>query len=364
MQYRILFAGDLHKRMKDITTIRGYARVCIDVQLKLMQLVRELQCTHFISLGDWFDRGYGTDTAAALAHTDIDRLFAEQLNGNFYGVIGNHIRINMDSNPELFLIQPHKMYTSRHKVIRNEQIIKTPDKLVLNGVQISFKHYNKEAVNAADYTPIMDDGIKYHIALFHTPLVIPQVHLAKLGMHHVVTENSKVAQCLANVDLAIVGDIHKPLGAFKLNQSNGKTTTMIVPGSLTNTDAGLGSRHDSIQLPFVTIDDNGSVSLQLIPFDLMTNRLTFMKKGSGPNQQNGDKMSSLRGNNVTSMYEELEAQTFIGNNNLGIVSLNAFMKEQGYTQSDKQLIKAIMDTPEDIRLLIDIHNKADESLVE
>ena len=145
MKYKILYATDLHKKMKDITTIRGYCTVHNKIEDDLINLISQLGITHFIEGGDWFDSGYGSDVAAALAHTDLDRKLYDAVKGNFYGVIGNHIRLNMDSNPELFLIQPHPKYTTRHRISRDTQIIKTPDELFLNGVQISFCHHDKVA---------------------------------------------------------------------------------------------------------------------------------------------------------------------------------------------------------------------------
>ena len=137
---RIMFAGDLHKRSKDITTIEGYVKCCTAVQLELMQLCKELNIEYFVSLGDWYDKGYVSDVAVALADYDFDIRMSNQLNGNFYGLIGNHIRLNMDSNPELHIIQPHPIYASRRVVSRDSQIMKTPEILRINNVQISFKN--------------------------------------------------------------------------------------------------------------------------------------------------------------------------------------------------------------------------------
>lgn len=357
-RYRLLFAGDLHKRMKDITTIRGYSKVCVDIQIELMRLIKELNVTHFISLGDWFDRGYGSDTCAALVHTDIDREMSALLNGNFYGLIGNHIRINMDSNPELFLIQPHKRLTMRQATIREHQIIKTPEKLILNNVAIYFQHYNKDAENAGDYKPLISKECKYHIGLFHSPYVVPTHHLHSLGIHQ-TNENSKIASCMESIDLAIVGDIHKPLGTFKISKSDGTSTTMIVPGSLTNTDAGLGSRHNEIKMPLIDIDENGVVSLQYITMDLMTNRLTFMIKGQ---EADKTKLKVLRGNNKESLYNEVEFMAVGITTEDAALSFNAFMLQQGYTSSDKDIVRTILHEPENVNKLLSIYKEAIESV--
>lgn len=359
MVYKILFAGDLHKRMKDITTIRGYAGVALKVENKIISLLKELKCTHFISLGDWFDGGYGSDVSAALAHTDIDRELAAAVGGNFYGLIGNHIRINMDSNPELHLIQPHSHYTSRHSIARHEQVIKTPDELMLNGVQINFMHHNKFAESAWDYKPLLNSEAKYHIALFHTECVVPTVHLHKMGLTHIVNENSKIASALNGVDLAIVGHLHKPIGSFKINKTDGTVTTMVVPGSLTNTDAGMVSRHNSIEMPLITIGENGEVTIEFQHIDLMTNELGFQNKEFS--EAGKQKLKSLRGNNQTTLYEELEQQSFVGANFDAFMTLNSFMQAQGYTENDKRLIRTVMHSPEDIKSMIGIYKEETQS---
>ena len=323
MKYRVLCGGDLHKRMKDISTIRGYTTACKKVQLDLMNIIKEMGVTHFISLGDWFHSGYGSDVAAALVHTDIDREMSELLNGNFYGLIGNHIKIRLDSNPELFLIQPHSSYISRHKVNRTEQIIRTPKSLVLNGVQFCFQHWNREAESTYDYKPMIDENCHYHIGLFHTPSVIPTQMLKSMNMNGITNSNSAISAVMNDIELAIVGDIHKPLGTFVINRDDGKSTTMIVPGSLTNTDAGLGSRHDSVELPLIDIDDDGKVTLSYVHIDLHTDKLTFLAKNISDEMK--EKLSSLRGNSKETLYEELEQVTFVGESG-SFISLNAFMR--------------------------------------
>lgn len=352
MVYRFLVGGDLHKRMKDITTIRGYAAVTLKVEMQIIKALKELECTHFFSLGDWFDGGYGSDVSAALAHTDIDRELASVVNGNFYGLIGNHIRINMDSNPELHLIQPHPVYTSRHSLARKEQVIRTPDSLMLNGVQISFVHHNKFAESAFDYKPLIDKSAKYHIALFHTDMIVPTTYLYRMGIKGIINDNSKISDALNGIDLAIVGHIHKPIGRFVINRTDGTSVTMVIPGSLTNTDAGLISRHDYIDMPLITIEENGSVKYEEYRMNLLTNELSFQKKEFSDSQK--EKLQSLRGNNKTTLYDDLEQQSLVGGKFDAYMSLNSFLKGQGYTEADKKLIKSVMHSPEDVDALVSI----------
>ena len=360
--HRIGLAGCLHKRMKDITTIRGYAKVCIDMQMQLMKLIKELELTDFYSTGDWFDIGYGSDTSAALAHTDIDREMASLLNGHFYGVIGNHIKLRMDSNPELFLIQPHPYFTSRHKIIRKDQIIKTPDVIMHGRVQISFMHWNNVAKNVLDWHPMRRPETLYHIALFHTEDVIPAFKLRQLNMHYEASANSKIADCLDGVDLAIVGHIHKPLGTFQIERVDGRKTTMIIPGSLTNTNAGMLTRHNSIEMPILEIDDEANtVAISYHHLDLMTNRLTFMDKSQ---QKDGEKLQSLRGNNVQTLHEDFVGAPLVGNGNIQFNTLNGFMKSQQYTEGDKNIVRTVMQNPEGLDDIIKIFKTMEGSLAD
>lgn len=357
MTYKVLIGGDLHKKMKDITTIRGYVKACTKVQLDIMRKIKEMGITHFISLGDWFDSGYGSDVAAALTHTDIDVEMSKLLNGNFYGLIGNHIRIRMDSNPELFLIQPHDTYKSRYPVTRPEQVIRTPKSLTLNGVQFHFMHWNKDAESAFEYKAMIDPNCHYHVGLYHTEYVIPTHYLHNMGMKTVINENSMIASALEDIDLAVVGHIHKPIGTFTINKVSGKSTTMIVPGSLTNTDAGELSRHSYIDMPLLEIDESGNVSLSYVRQDLFTDELQFLRKNMSEDMR--EKLKSLRGNTKETLYEELEATTFVGEAS-SFLSLNAFMKQQGYTRGDKQMIRQIINEPDNITPLLVMYKEDSE----
>ncbi len=354
MKYRLLIGGDFHKRANDITTISGYVEANHLVQLDLMKAIQELGVTHFISLGDWFDNGYVSDTSAALAHTDIDREMASILDGNFYGLIGNHIRIRMDSNPELFLIQPHPVYVSRHPVDRDYQIIRTPKDLILNGVQIHFLHWSKDAESAYEYKALINKDCKYHIGLYHTEHIIPAHILQSVNMFGSLSDNSKIGAALEGIDLAIVGHVHKPIGTFKISKVNGETTTMIVPGSLTNTDAGEVSRHDYIDMPLIDIDENGEVSLSYHRQDLHTDVLSFHPRKLSESTR--DKLKSIHGNTKETLYDELESITFVGEST-AFQTLSMFMRQNGYTPTDKSLVRNAIQSPEDIDFLITIYKE-------
>jgi DNA repair exonuclease SbcCD nuclease subunit len=209
------------------------------------------------------------------------------------------------------------------------------------------------AEDASAYATRRRPDANYHIALYHSEMVIPTVHLHRMGMKTIVNENTNIFKALNGVDLAIVGHVHKPIGTFRIDKSDGTTTTMIVPGSLTNTDAGLTSRHNTCDLPIIEIDEDGSVKISYHTLDLRTNELTFLRKEL--NDDRKQKLKSLRGNNKESLDEDLESTSFVGAEAEGFITLNAFIKQQGYTPTDKNLIKMVIGEPENIDKMIQIY---------
>ena len=354
--YRIMFAGDLHKRSKDITTIEGYVKCNTAVQLDLMRIISEYKITHFISLGDWYDKGYADDVSASLSDYDLDIQMANQLNGNFYGVIGNHIRLNMDSNPELHLIQPHDRYTSRRGTTRTEQIIKTPNILRISDVQISLIHHDIENDNLQNYKAVRQPWAKYHIACYHTEKVVPSAKLADTQYYMCNNSNSAIARCVSEVDLAIVGHIHDAIGRFQINTESG-VTTMVVPGSLTNVNSSERGRHSVIRIPVVTIEDDGRVTVGAIPFDLKLNMVTFMQKNVEASAQ---KLRTLRGKPAEHLAETVNAVTSFSVGDQALTSLNAFFTREQYTERDKKMVKSVIAKPDDLVGLMRIYlNKED-----
>ena len=348
---KVLFGTDLHKRTKDLTTIKGYCEANRMVQQDIMKFITDEDVDYFVHAGDWYDGGYGSDVGAALSHTDLDYEMNKLLKGNFYGVIGNHIRIRMDSNPELFLIQPHEFFKSRWECDRTEQIIKTPRFFIVDGVQISLCHFNPNAETAMEYAPIRQPGVKYHVAVFHTERVIPS-GLLKRTNAYLNSTFSDLNHALEGVDYAIVGHVHKPLGMCNVIHEDGTTTVVNVPGSLANTEVSENSMHDFTTLPMLIIDDDGGVSWSYNDFSLHTELCEFAKKGSRTQEE--EKLGALRYNSKESLYEDMVGQTVMEDDKV-YMSLNKFLEQNNYTPTDRQLIRNIIQNPEDIDGLVSLY---------
>lgn len=350
---KILFAGDLHKKAKDPDNIINYVSCNVAVQKQLMKLINDKGITKFISIGDWYDRGYVNDMSAGFSATDMDIQMSKLLKGEFYGVIGNHIRLKLDSNPELFLIQPHPTLTTRHPVYRREQIIRTPDILRVGDVQISFMHFNFNRKTLAGYKPVKQEWAKRHIALFHTPWIIPNQQLSKAGLEANTYTVSVIAECLAGVDLAICGDIHKPLGKFVVEHEYG-STIMVVPGSLTNSTTSKNERHYNVHLPLVTVLDDGTYTLEFVDFDLLTNLVTFK------NDNDIKKDSKLDGIRAKRKEGKIEAGSLEGTFDRSApdaFSLRNLMIRRNYDDKDIRMIDSIFNNPVDVSALIRIYTE-------
>ena len=170
-------------------------------------------------------------------------------------------------------------------------------------------------------------------------------------MYHYV--NGQIASALEGIDIAIVGHIHMKIGTFNVSTPTGDVT-MIIPGSLTNTDSGKVSMHDSIDIPIIETDDESDTfSISYYTQSLHTEMLQFLHNDLDNSARS--KLKSLQGNSVETLYSELESASFIGSSQF--LSLNKFFEQQGYTKGDKKLVKHVIHNPEDIVTLLNIYKE-------
>lgn len=356
---KLLFGGDTHKKVVDPVTIAGYRKCTAAVQRSLMETIREDGITHFCSLGDWYDRGFHTDNASCIPEYDMDIEMSRMLQGNFYGLIGNHIKLGLDSNPELFLIQPHPFYKTRDKVYRDYQIIKTPDVLMFGSVQVSFMHFSGNRKTLGGYKPTRRQETTYHIALFHTPHIVPNQQLIAAGLQANSYTTEAIGDVLDGVDLAICGDIHDPIGRFVVTHRTG-VTTMVVPGSLSNTTSSKLHRHASVYLPIVTINDDSTVTLEFKMFDLKTNMLTF--KDEDVKQAKAEKLNGIKAKRKDEKIEAGAVRSIFDYSSPDAYSLDNLIRRKGYTTAESAMIRSIMQNPLDIDNLIKIYTEEEPEL--
>jgi predicted phosphodiesterase len=304
MRARILFVSDLHKRDVDFSTIAGFTKAIDAVQHDLLRFIKENGVTHLVSLGDWYDKGY-----RSINRSNNDRNFDEELSravgGNFYICLGNHFFLERDSNPEMYLIQPSEYYKPTQAIYAVAPVIRAVPALHIGPVQISFFHYSKEDKS---YTREREPEATYHIGIYHDDVVVPTIQRNGAGFPG-TTMTSCLDSTFANIDLAIVGHIHKPIGVFNV-QSFGRKLTMIVPGSLAITETGNKAIHTDVDLPVVEISDEGKVSCALATFSLHTNLLRFYKKKDKPIRADMPGQAILEIPKTVSLSEYLRARGF------------------------------------------------------
>ncbi len=251
MTYRVLFLGDLHKRDLDFSTISGYTQAVDLVQADILQFVRDRGITHLISLGDWYDKGYRSVNRVN-NDRNWDEALSEAVNGNFYICLGNHFFLERDNNPEMYLIQPSDLYKPTHPIYAEKPIIQAPRSIRIGSIQISLFHFSKAHKL---YKTVLDPDVTYHVGVYHDEIVIP-TSAQKAGGLIGGTPGTRIEEMLDNVNLAIVGHVHKPVGAIKVPVA-GREIPMIIPGSLSNTSNG-PQFHDSVKLPVLEIAEGAT----------------------------------------------------------------------------------------------------------
>ena len=320
---RILFVGDLHKRDCDFSTVAGYTKAVDAVQHDILDFIRANSVTHLVSLGDWYDKGY-----RSINRMNNDRNLDEELSkavgGNFYICLGNHFFLERDNNPEMYLIQPSAYHKPSQPIYAASPIIRAVPYLRIGSVQISFFHFSKENKN---YTTELDQEVKYHIGIYHDEAVVPTTERNSAGFRG-TTVVSYSDRILSNVDLAIVGHIHKPMGVIYA-QSQGRRVPMVVPGSLAITSTASSELHTDVKLPVVDIADDGTVSCRLVNFSLHANLLKFYKRKE------------------TLIKEDMPKQTILEIPKT--VSLVGYLKARGFGDSHIRLVEAAAEQQIEIK---------------
>ena len=270
MKAKILFVSDLHKRDVDFSTIKGYTQAVDKIQEDILEFIRAQEITHLISLGDWYDKGY-RNIGRTKNDDNYDREIAASVNGNAYINLGNHMYIERDQNPELYMIQPNQKFKPLHPIHAKEPIFKAVDELIIGTVQISFFHFDK--MNKM-YINKRKPGITYHIGVYHDESVVPSNvrQAAGFGGH---TSSQYLDAVLRDIDLAIVGHIHTKIGVEKVMLYDGRSVPMIIPGAMAIVQNRDILKYKSVNLPVVTISDDNTVSCKLFPFSTHMEMLKF-----------------------------------------------------------------------------------------
>lgn len=325
MKAKILFVSDLHKRDIDFSSIKGYTNAVDLVQLDIINFIQQQGITHFISLGDWYDKGY-RNIGRSKNDDNLDRTIAEAVNGNAYINLGNHFYIEKDQNPEMYMIQPNPKYQPFRKIYSSSPIFKAVDDLVIGTVQISFFHFNKE--NKL-YINERKPGVTYHIGIYHDDCVVPS-NVRKRAGYEGSTSSDYLETVLSNVDLAIVGHIHVKIGIEKITLNSGKIVPMIIPGALAVVQNKDIMKHKDVQLPVLCIEDDNKVSCKLYSFSTHLDMLKFYSATKEGKRADGAP-EPLQGMHSDISHTEYQASS---------ITLKDYIKRKGYGDNYLNVVDA------------------------
>jgi len=273
MLAKCLFVTDLHKRYKDMESIRGIVSVQHKIQHDIINFCKEEGVTHVFIAGDWYDRGFH-GIGQAYSAMEEDRLLSNCVSGNVYLCVGNHFYLERDENPEMYIIQPCP-YMKPKDILQTAErpIFNVVPKVRIGNVQISLFHYNK--LNKAYRQPV-EEGVTYHIGVYHDEVCVPAWIREREGFGG-VTSVYEMDRLYEGVDLAVHGHIHTAIGLTQLELSDGRKVPLFVPGSLGISQNKESIKHKEVNLPVVEIQDDSSVTVSTATFSTHLEELSFFK---------------------------------------------------------------------------------------
>lgn len=316
---RVLITTDKHVRDTDFKNIKGYRKALRQNIRDQREYCLQNGVTHVIDTGDIADRGFKEISQAYSWEVEF-RKWREHC--ELYSVIGNHLYLEMDSNPELYWIQPSPYIKPKDKeyVPPDEPLFITTDKLILGTFMFSFHHYSKTNKN---YFVDRPPGITHHHAVYHDDTIIP----SNIQKDYHITRNisSEYLQSVyANVDSATVGHIHKNYGLVMM-YVNGREVPLDIPGSNCITNVGSKDMHNEVALPQYDIYDDGTFEKSYVTFSLHLEMMRFYhpKKHDIPKEiigvdseltdQNNTAVDTARELLIKTTAFKLTPETFLSN---------------------------------------------------
>lgn len=333
MQATILFAPDLHKRDVDFTSIKGYTKACELVQEDILAQLRSYENPVFISLGDWYDKGYRS-VARQFSDMNYDRAISQTCNGNAYICLGNHFYLERDSNPEMYIIQPNAIYKPKDEVMSSKPIFKVEDYIVIRDIQISFFHFSK---TDKTYIRKREPGVKVHIGIYHDDCVVPSDIRNEAG-YFGTTSNSYLSSIYEDIDLAIIGHIHASIGTRIFVRTDGTQVPLIVPGALAITENKDVVKHEFVKCPVLYITDDGKSLLETVDISTHMDVMKFYDKKEQKISESLDIMG-------TGSVMDIPTPSH--------VSLTSFLKGKGYRDWELDILNNMHGNEIDIAQLME-----------
>lgn len=106
---KVLAVTDIHFRDSDFTTIKHSTKATEKVFYDIIKFAEKTDDLTIILGGDVFDKGY-RQVGPSYAHRNLIERLHLACDGELYLVMGNHVFLERDSNPELYLMQLHSTF--------------------------------------------------------------------------------------------------------------------------------------------------------------------------------------------------------------------------------------------------------------
>lgn len=342
---RVLPITDRHNRDKDFDTVGGFVKVQGLIGNDIINFFKNDTYKDIaVHMGDVFDQGYRSAVATYVDSARERRLRDVVDNDNFL-VVGNHLYIQRDSNPEFLMLQPDSRFVTKKKLdlVEEDKVFHVIDAIIIGDVQISLVHYQEGNKN---YKRVREPGIKTHIALFHDDNVIPSSIKQGRGMRTTIS-SEYLSDVLEDIDMAIVAHWHEAIGKIDIHV-NGKLVPMWIPGGLTHTSTSLSERHKAVSLPSFVFTEEG-MRVELVTFKTYLNELKFYTSNDSDFKKKQKEQMRKEGRMIRAK-EMVEAQgtsfdvlDYIRNGSLGPTGVKLF---QIASRGELTLYKALDITKE------------------
>lgn len=278
--FRFGIAGDFHCKENDSKTVRQLKAV--DHNFKLLHEAKDkYNLDGLIFTGDICHSPY-----ANIENLKRDEMKFKALNRKYndmmFTVLGNHF-INFEKKNHLTTYLTHPLLTNDYRSFLDMDdglidtgetpVIKALDGLLINdSVLFSFFHFNK---NLKYYKFEMDSDTRSkltHIGVYHDN-ILPKVQNPSREDNLFSRHFNQTR--FDNVDIAIVGHVHKKTDATILTAGNGQKTAFLCPGSMLPTNR---NEHADNKFPFYILDIKGDrVNLEVEELELLHRKVTHKK---------------------------------------------------------------------------------------
>lgn len=268
---KVLAVTDIHFRDSDFTTIKHSTKATEKVFYDIIKFAEKTDDLTIILGGDVFDKGY-RQVGPSYAHRNLIERLHLACDGELYLVMGNHVFLERDSNPELYLMQPHSTFKPLIETYAIRPLLKVVDKIIINSTQFSLFHYNKADKN---YYQERQKDIRYHIGIYHDDVIIPQSIRSKLNIR-VNISSDYLNMIYSNIDIAIANHIHSKIGLTTI-KTDSREIPLYIPGSIGITENSAIEIHSSVDLPLFTIDGD-NLKIETVNFKIYLEDMEFLKK--------------------------------------------------------------------------------------